>query len=519
MKTPLRLLCLLPMLSGCMRGPAVDLAPKYQERAFVVPASWHGSGPFVEATPSDATLRSDWWVSFRDPVLTQLEQQAMAGNPDLEAAAERFVQARDEMMKARSQILPHVGIGSEASSAQQSHERLFRSDSSPIQDRGVTLGGLASWEPDFWSRLRNATRVEMYRAEERAADYALARLSIQAELASDYFTLRGLDARNAIFKQTIEYYQQSLAIVQTQFQGAIASGLDVARAEYQLANTQARQFGIEAQRQVVEHAIAALVNEVPAAFTIAPLDHNEVVHFQLPAQLPSKLVERRPDVAGMEREMAQANRAVGIARAAFFPSIGLSAGGGFEGQLPILRLFKSFWSYGAELAVPAFQGGYLRAQLQQSWSAYRETEDRYRSTVLSAFREVEDGLSMTSLLSAQVAQQEVAIGAARKAQDLSMELYKGGLASTLELITAQVNTLEARLAAAELKAELQKSVVDLIRALGGGFHREDLPKDGEIQPFGVFQARGLDKPKPAGGIDVDLVHRDRRSDLTRPVTQ
>ncbi len=501
-----------------MNFPAINLAPKYKRDQFVVPDNWHGSGPFVEARPSDAVLRKDWWKLFHDPVLTSLEEQAMTSNPDLHAAAERFVQARDEMMKARSQFVPHLGIGADALSARQSAHRLFRPPDSPIRDHSISAGGIASWEPDFWSSLRNATRVEIYRAEERAADYALARLSVQAELASDYFALRGLDARDAIYRQSIEYYQQSLAIVTAQFKGAIASEVDVARAQYLLANTQARQVGLQAQRQVVEHALAALVNLAPASFTVAPVDNLEVTKFQIPAQVPSRLLERRPDVAAMEREMAQANRAIGIARAAFFPNVSLGAPGGFESGGPgFLQLMNSYWSYGASVEVPLFQGGYLRAQLQQAWSAYRETEDRYRATVLNAFREVEDGLSLTNLLTTEVERQNTAISAAMKTQELSMELYKGGLASSLELISSQVYTLESRITAAELKAEVLKSVVGLIRALGGGWSRNDLPKDDDIQPFGMFQMRGLDKPEPAGGIDVESKHHDIRNNLTKPV--
>ena len=181
-------------LPACGWFPAVDLAPTYTPPQYVVPASWHGSSPFVEAKPADADLRPDWWKLYDDPVLTKLIEQALAANPDLQAAAERFVQARYVMMKARSQYLPQIGLEFGASHNRQSFERLFRPDNSPLQQGTLEPGGIASWEPDFWSALRNATRVEIYRAEERAADYGLARLSLQAEIAADYFTLRGYDA-------------------------------------------------------------------------------------------------------------------------------------------------------------------------------------------------------------------------------------------------------------------------------------------------------------------------------------
>ena len=209
------LLLLMLNLSACQSDwlPHADLAPSYEPPQYVVPASWHGSSPFVEAKPSDGELRQDWWKLFNDPVLNGLEEQAMAANPDLQAAAERFVQARDMMMKARSRRIPQVGVGFDASDNRQSVNRLFRAPGEPLEESSVWGGGLASWEPDFWSAIRNATRVELYRAEERAAEYGLARLSLQAEIAANYFTLRGYDAQVAIYAQSIALYKQSLDLV------------------------------------------------------------------------------------------------------------------------------------------------------------------------------------------------------------------------------------------------------------------------------------------------------------------
>ena len=497
--------------------PRIDLAPSYEPAQYIVPASWHGASPFVEAKPSDSELRPDWWKLYNDPVLNRLEEQAMAANPDLQAAAERFVQARDMMMKARSQYLPQAGLGFGASNNRQSENALFRPPNIPIQDSTVSLGGIASWEPDFWSALRNATRVETYRAEERAADYGLARLSLQAELAANYFTLRNFDAQAAIYAQSIALYKQSLKIVKTQFAGAIASALDVARVESLLFSTETKLAQVQGQRQVTEQSIAVLVNMVPASFALDPVDDLRVEKFTIPHTIPSTLLERRPDVAGMERQMAQANRAIGIARAAFFPNVTIRAGGGFEDSgFNLAQLANSFWSYGATVAVPMFQGGYRRAQLQQAWSAYRETEDRYRSTVLNAFREVENNLSLTNQLTVAANRQDAAVGATLKTQNLSMELYTGGLISSLDLIYAQVNTLTARIASVQIKAELLRSSVALIRALGGGWNRKQLPADEEIQPFGTFQYTNLDKPPPAGGIDVNAHNNRIHNDLTKP---
>lgn len=214
--------------------------------------------------------------------------------------------------------------------------------------------------------------------------------------------------------------------------------------------------------------------------------------------------------------MAQANRAIGIARAAFYPNVAFRLGGGFEdGGFNLLKLANSFWSYGSAIELPLFQGGYRRAQLQQAWSAYRETEDRYRSTVLNAFREVENNLSLTNRLTVAADRQEAAFGAALKTQKLTTQLYKGGLASSLELIYAQVQTLTAQIELIQVKVDLLRSSVALIRALGGGWNRSQLPTDDQIQPFGTFQYTNLDKPPPAGGIDVNAHNNRMHNDLTK----
>ena len=512
------MLLLALSLSACSDWlPHVDLAPSYEPPQYVVPASWHGETPFVEAKPSDGELRQDWWKLYDDALLNSLIEQAMAANPDLQAAAERFVQARDVMMQVRSQRIPQVGLGGKAADS-RNHIDPLRIPGDLALTGPVGLGaGLASWEPDFWSAIRNRTLVETYRAEERAADWGLARLSLQAEIAADYFTLRGYDAQSAIYKQSIDLYRNSLKIVKAQFAGAIASALDVARVESLLFSTETKYAQIQGQRQVTEQAIAILVNMAPASFKIDPVDDLRMTKFTIPRSIPSTLLERRPDVAAMERRMAEASRAIGIARAAFYPDVRFSADGGIiDAGFDIAKLTAAMWSYGASISLPVFQGGYRRAQLQRSWSAYRETEDLYRSTVLNAFREVENGLSLTNQLTLAAERQGAAVGANFKAQNLTMELYQGGLASSLELIYAQVQTLSARIDLVLIKADLLKSTVALLRALGGGFNRNRLPSDDEIQPFDTFQYVNLKKPPPAGGIDVNADNNSINNDLTKP---
>lgn len=510
-------------LAACNTFPAFDLSPTYQEPQFVVPDSWEGTSSFVKANPSDDVLRPDWWKLYDDPVLNSLIDQALVANPDLHAAAERFVQARNEMMKARSRYFPQMGFGFGGSNNRQSDHTLFRAPGEHDSDSQVMMSGIASWEPDFWSKLRNAAQARIYRAEERAADYGLARLILQAEVASNYFTLRGLDAQIAIYKQSISLYEYSLTVVKTQFEGKIASSLDVARAESLLYATESKLALMHGERKVIEQAIAILLNLAPASFNLEPVDNLLTTNFTLPQTVPSTLLERRPDIAAMERRMAQSNRSIGIARAAFFPNVSFRLGGGFEDAgLNFLSLANSFWAYGSSFSIPLFQGGYRRAQLQQSWSAYRETENLYRSTVLNAFREVENNLTQTHWMAIAAERQDAAVGAARKTQDLTMELYKGALASSLELIYSQLGTLTTSIDSVQIKTDLLKASVALIRALGGGWNRDQLPADNEIQPFGILQYTDLDKPAPAGGIDVDANPGDRNirnNNLTKPLIE
>ncbi|MBB3105046.1 TolC family protein [Azomonas macrocytogenes] len=463
-------LALFMSLSAC------DLAPTYQPPEFVVPANWQGNGP--GSADSTQTVQPGWWKLYHDPVLDRIEEQATANNADLQAAAERFQQARDSMMQARSRLMPQALLGFGASAS------------------------MVSWEPDIWSAIRNETRAQVAAAQQRAAEYAAARLSLQAEIAHDYFALRGLDAQDANYKQSIQYYEKSLDIVQTRVTGLLSPRLDAVRAQELLYSTRAEELDIQAQRQVMEHAIAVLSNVAPSNFHIAPVDTNANTAVpSIPANIPSLLLQRRPDIARAERMMAEANANIGVKRASFYPNVFLRAGGEESGV-------------GVEL--PVFTGGARRAGTQQAWSMYRETGDNYRSTVLNAFREVEDGLSRVNRFSEELKSQHAAVDAAGQTQDMTMELYKGGLNTSLDLIVAQVNTLQSRTREVQVKMELLQSSAELIRALGGGWNQAALPTSDQIQPFGTLQYNDLDKPTPTGGIDVNTDPK-AGTDLTRSV--
>lgn len=500
----------------CLSGPALDLAPKYNLPKFVVPDSWNGSGPFIKAKPSDDEIREDWWKLFNDPVLNQLEEEAMTANADLQASAERFLQARDMMLKVRSKLIPNIGIGVGASNNKQSEQALFKGTFDPTYDKNITMGSLATWEPDFWSAIRNETWAKIYEAESVAAEYALAKLSLQSELATNYFTLRGLEAQDATYRLSIEYYKQSLKIVESRFKGGIAPQLDIFRAQYLLSSTEAKRYDIQSQRKVIENAIAVLINRSPSTFKIEPQDELMTADFKIPAHLPANLLERRPDVAAMERKMARANREIGIAKAAFFPNVSFNLKGGFEGGTNLFSLSNGFWSYGAMTSVPLFQGGYRRAQLQQAWSQYRETEDRYRSTVLNAFREVENGLAQTYFYSLEVEKLNAAVETAVKTQDMTTQLYTTGLSNSLELLYAQLSTLTSKIDAIQVKTNLLNASVSLIRSLGGGWTRKKLPKEDDIQPMDIFEPVDFTNPKQIKGIEVNSKDNTKYNNFTKP---
>jgi|GEM_PF-143304 len=494
---------------------ACDLAPTYHPPSFIVPANWQGQGAFHVATPADTAMPTHWWTLMGDPLLDTLEDRASSQNADLQAAAERFIQARALVVEARSKLLPHASLEAGASDNKQSNDRLFRYKG-PITDTDVDYGGLASWEPDFWSSIRNQVRIQRQNAQEKAADFAMARLSTQAELASDYVQLRGYDAQDAIYKQSIGYYERALKVTQNQLLNQAAPRLDVARAQAQLYTTQAAELDIQAARQVTEHAIAILTNASPSSFHITPTDVMTFNNPAIPANIPSELLQRRPDIASAEREMAQANRQIGVARAAFYPHISFNLGGGFDADnFDLANLANSLWTYGASLDMPIFDGGMRRAELQRSWSAYRETRDEYRGKVLAAFREVEDGLSNTSRLTLENSAMVKAVEATLATQNMTMTLYQGGVGTYLEAIFAQVQTLDTRIHQIEIATRMYQADVSLIRALGGGWNVKLLPTMDQTLSIAPLQYDNLHHPNQIGGVDVSQ-HPEQFENLANP---
>jgi NodT family efflux transporter outer membrane factor (OMF) lipoprotein len=358
----------------------------------------------------------------------------------------------------------------------------------------------ASWEPDFWSAIRNSTRVQKRLAQASAASLASARLSLQAELASDYIALRGLDTQEAVYRASIAYYQKAVEITKQRLTGQIASALDVARSQGQLASTEALQSNILASRALLEHAVAVLVGANPSSFSIPVADESRLAAPAVPVGLPSQLLERRPDVASAERQMASANAGIGVSRAAFYPNITISGALGFQDSgLNLASLPNSLWTIGASAVLPLFEGGLRRAELQRSWSQYAQARDSYRSTVLRAFQEVEDGLALSLHLQEQTQQQATAVAEASKAQAMTLQLYVGGLTNYLDVVVAQETALTARIAEVQVQVSRLQAAVTLIRALGGGWSAADLPTEDGVLPFGPLDYTDIDyQPRPDG---------------------
>ncbi len=469
---------------------ACDLAPVYDPPHFILPDTYQGSGPFRVARPGDAlSSGGDWWTLFDDPDLSRLEQQLNEANPTLKIAMEHYTLARDLAAEAESQLYPQVGVDGQLSDNRQSDRRLFRAfqSRSPDVEASNEILGSASWEPDFWDQIRNLTREKKRLAQASAADLATARLSLQAELATDYLGVRGLDRQLEVLRQSIEAFGKAVEVTGLRYHGGVASGLDYARASSQLGSAKAQQSETALQRDLLQHAVAVLVGAMPSGFSLPPIEAYRSIPPALPIGVPSELLQRRPDIASAERQMAAANASIGVSRAAFYPHVTFFGAGGFQDDgFNLINLPNSLWSIGAEAMLPLFEGGLRRAELQRSWSQYAATRDNFRATVLAAFQEVEDGLSRSQRLMSEVEQQHEASRQAAEALALSTTLYQDGLDNYLSVAVAQVVALAARTEEVRLQMRQMQSAVLLIRALGGGWMAQRLPAENSVLPFGPF---------------------------------
>jgi outer membrane protein, multidrug efflux system len=472
---------LLAALVGC------NLAPPYAPPREDLPTNYRGDGPFKVAHPGDLAPRSAWWEAFGDARLDELEAELAARNPNLAAMAESYNQSRDLVAEARAGLYPQITASAALGYERESEHPPFRNleSATPLVAGNNRIAMSASWEADIWGQVRNQVHSQSRLAQASAAMLAALRLSLQAELADDYVALRGLDTEIEIYRSAVGSYTQAVQITTLRFNGKISSGIDVQRSQSQLASTQQLLEGALASRALLEHAIATLAGNNPSMYSIATNKSLVLTLPQTPVSVPSVLLERRPDIAAAERRMAAANASIGVAKAAFYPQITIAGVAGFEDTgFNLASLPNSLWSIGSALTLPVFEGGLRRAELQRSWSAYAQTRDEYRATVLSAFQEVEDTLAETTHLRTQVEEQTTAATAADNAEALALQLYVGGLTNDLDVVVAQETALSDRIVATQLVISQDQAEVGLIRALGGGWSATQLPSEDDVVPFG-----------------------------------
>ena len=455
---------------------ACNLAPDYHPPLVAVPAAYKETGPWQPAQPADEASRGPWWQQFGDPTLDRLEPLVDKANPDLAATVARYDQARAAAVEAEAGLYPQISLGASSIANRQSDRRPLRAGG-PTNYTANTLDTQASYEIDIWGDVRNKAAAGRALAQASAADLATVRLSLEAELASDYFTLRGLDADAQLLADTVAAFQKALDLTQTLFNGKIAAGTDVSRAQTQLETARAQVSDVAGRRALLEHAIATLVGEPASGFSI-PVAQPKIQMATLPTAVPSTLLQRRPDIAAAERTVKAANAEIGVARAAFYPSLSLNLLGGFQDtRLDAPSLPLSFWSVGPDVTLPLFTGGELDAQESAAYAQFREASEDYRSTVLGALQEVEDNLALIHWLGTEGGNENAAVTAAQHTLDSALNLYRQGATSYLEVVTAQTALLQAQQAAIDVQTRETVAEVGLARALGGGWRQEDLPSD------------------------------------------
>jgi NodT family efflux transporter outer membrane factor (OMF) lipoprotein len=463
------------LLTGCAVGP------KYQKPVVQAPPAFKelaGSDQWKTAAPSDGMLKGKWWEVFGDPQLNQLEEQVELNNYSVKQFEAAFRQARAIVLLDQANYYPTIS----------SNPSITQSD------RGANAGGgkgpssvfslpiTASWEPDLWGRIRLALENATDAAQISAANLENARLSIQATLAIDYFTLLSNDMGLDLLNDNIAAYERYLQLVQNRFAGGVAARTDVSLAESQLYTTQAAATDLGVQRANFEHAIAVLTGRSPAEFS---LPHGKILNLppEIPVAIPSELLERRPDIAAQERAMAAANANVGIAETAFYPRLTLSATAGFQATAlqDVFKWASRVWSTGPSLTQTLFDFGRRNATVDQTVAAYDSTVAAYRQTVLTAFQAVEDNLSTLRVLAQEAEQQAQAVTASENSLNLETERYKAGTDSYLNVITTQTIALNNERTAVTLLARRMSAAVNLILALGGGWDNSTLPTRDQIR--------------------------------------
>jgi NodT family efflux transporter outer membrane factor (OMF) lipoprotein len=479
-------------LAGCTVGPkyhtpTADTPAAYKE---LTPTDYKNTEGWKVAQPKDDALRGKWWEIFGDPQLNALEEKVNVSNQNIAAAAASFFAARALVKEARSQLFPRVttnpAITVQRSSSTLSGGRAGGSSNSgsgtgstssstgPFTD--YTLPFDATWQPDLFGRIRNTVRSAAYGAQASAADLENTRLTVQADVAMDYFQLRGQDALKQLLDSTVAAFEQSLDLTRALYETGIGTDEAVAQAETQLEATQAQDAALGVQRAQFEHAIAMLTGQPASTFSI-PIEPLKSSPPAIPIGVPSQLLERRPDIAAAERLVAQANAQIGIARAAYFPTVTLSAAAGLE-STSIASWFtwpSRFFSIGPAAAETIFDAGLRRATVEQFRAQYDQTVANYRQAVLTAFQQVEDNLASLRILSVEIQYQDSAVKSAEKSLAIAKDRYRLGIDPYLNVLTAQTALLSNQETAVNLRIQQMTASGGLIEALGGGWNASQLP--------------------------------------------
>ena len=479
MRAATALLCsvVLLLLPGCVVGPkyhrpSVDTPGTFKE---VTPDDLKKMDGWKVAQPQDSALHGKWWEIFGDPQLNALEEQVNISNQNVAAAFASFMAARALVREARAQYFPTVTA---SASIVRQHQP---SSSGGTTSNNYSLPFDASWTPDLFGRVRNLVRAAAANAQASAADLENTRLTAQAELAVDYFQLRGQDALKQLLDSTVVAYEKSLELTRALYETGIDSDEAVAQAETQLEATRALDTSLGILRAQYEHAIALLAGQPASSFSIA-VEPLKTPPPAIPFGVPSQLLERRPDVAANERLMAQANAQIGVARAAYYPTVTLGASAGFQSTKGSTWFTwpSRFWSVGPAIAETIYDGGLRRATVEQYRAQYDQTVASYRNTVLTAFQQVEDHLSGLRILSQEIQEQDVAIQSAQRSLKLATDRYRLGIDPYLNVITAETTLFSNQQTAVNLRIQQIVDSVQLVEALGGGWDASTLPTPQQI---------------------------------------
>jgi NodT family efflux transporter outer membrane factor (OMF) lipoprotein len=472
-RRPFTALCALGVftLSGCTVGP------KYVRPAADVPANYKEVSDWKAAQPSDALSKGKWWEIYQDTQLNALEDQIAVSNQNLKIAQAQFLEARAALKISRSGLFPTVTGNASATRYHQSQNRPLFNAATTTNYSDYVLSVDASYEADVWGRVRRTVEASRSEAQASAADLATVDLSLHAELALDYFGLRGLDAEKALLDSTVISYEKALELTQNRYQGGLASAVEVAQAQTILETTRAQAKDVEVQRASFEHAIAVLIGKPASSFSLSPLPLSTPPP-PIPPGLPSDLLERRPDIAAAERRVQEANAQIGVAKAAYFPLITLSSAGGLESAVitTLIQGPSGLWSFGGAAAETLFDAGRRRGVSDQAIATHERFVASYRETVLTAFQEVEDNLAALRILEDEAKTEDAAVAAAQHSLALSINRYKGGVTSYLEVTTAQSAALADEVTAVNLLTRRMTASVLLIKAIGGGWNVSQIPR-------------------------------------------